>query len=90
MTPVAATEKKILVVYESAEEQLPVNQKEMMEKLAAACKFKPDEVGFLNTRVTTGSLADWKNNFHPNYILAFGAINLRRNLPPLNSCSTNS
>lgn len=77
-----ASAKKMLLVYENDSEQLPEQQRIMLEKLVSACHLQTGEAEYLNIRYQyqNTSLGDWKNIFSPEIVLVFGGIPLSRNI----------
>ncbi|HWB62939.1 MAG TPA: hypothetical protein VG603_05455 [Chitinophagales bacterium] len=75
---------KLAFVFFHPQQQLPPNLLEMLEKLAAACQFKPGEFLLFNslpqTNVTLGSVMQ---NYHPGMVLLFGDVLMHRNMAPL-------
>ena len=75
---------KAVVVYDLPTEVLPQPTKEMLDKLIMACQFKPEETVYLNTRFTSQiSLGEIQNKYGDVAVLAFGEVNLSRNLSKL-------
>ena len=75
---------KVAFVFNHPEQQLPAPLKEMADKLVTACKFKPEEVIYINQNAGHYlSLNELTSQFNIKFVLAFGNVVLSRNLNKL-------
>ncbi len=80
----SATPHKVIIVYRSAAAELPASQKEMLEKLVVACKYKVEDVVYVNTGISGEmSLGVLKATYSPEVVLVFGEVKVSHNLPAL-------
>lgn len=75
---------KVIIVYQNEVKELPAGVKEMLEKLVVACKYKPEDVVYIDVSQTPDtSLGGIKAKYAPEVVLSFGDVVLSRNLPAL-------
>ena len=76
--------RKAVILFDQPTETLPAPVKEMLDKLIQACKFKPEETIYLNTRFTPDiTLGNVQNEYHPEAVLVFGDVSISRNISKL-------
>ncbi len=82
-TVLKSEEKRVAVIYSSDGADATEAEKNMLQKLLAACKISPDEVEIINNRKLNLSLATVQNGYKPKYILLFGETGAGINLSSL-------
>jgi hypothetical protein len=86
--PEEKTGFRLMVIYESAPAELSASLKDMLDKLITACRFKPEEVCYVNHKLNPVSIGNITSNHQPEALLIFGEIPLSRNLASLKkNCS---
>lgn len=74
---------KLVLAYDNSGTELSADHKELLEKLASACKYSIDQTLLLNLAMEKGSIAEIQNNYNPNVILLFGDVKVSRNITGL-------
>lgn len=72
-----------LVLYAAKNSEISDSQKEMLDKMMAACKFKPNQVQYMNVNGVKVALGQLLGNKTPKLVLLFGKLPLSGNLGQL-------
>lgn len=71
---------KVVLIYNHNGDQLPVSQKEMLDRLVVACKFDKSETAYLNCFEHQYKLGFVLSAYSPSLVLVFGDISLSQNI----------
>ena len=72
--------KRVVILYESAQTELPDTERGMLDKMMQACKCKQEEVLYINLNGKNTSLGDLINQYSPELVLVFGKVSVSRNM----------
>lgn len=72
-----------VLLYKADGDILPDAQREMLEKMMAACKFKPEEVQYINLKNDEATLGDVLAMNGLRLVLVFGKYEASRNMAAL-------
>lgn len=72
-----------VLLYKADGDRLPAAQQEMLEKMMAACKFKPEEAQYINLKNDEATLGDVLAMNGLRLVLIFGKYEASRNMTAL-------